>query len=200
MKYTLFLLLVLCIFLSCSTPLPRSANTITATIEGLKPDDKIWVVVNDTFFNGWIVTDTITVTTKNEFTYSTLIKDKPVYLSYIPAERVNDPEYLNINGNGVEIFLEGYADISLSGNVAEWEAIYPEGGLYLIPDMQPVSKAVKELRILHSQFQTLLASGEEYAEDSTEIKRKLSLIMMEAVEKERQLLSLKRTFYQKKSR
>lgn len=131
----------------------EKVNTIIGRIEGLKSGDTIAVITREP--GGWNIVDRITPDFRGGFTWSTPLTDREILLYYLPAGTPEDMDRMMLDAILCEVFLEGYSEISLRGSAEKWEALYPEGGVYNLPDMEPINEIRKEERRARNQVRVL---------------------------------------------
>jgi thiol-disulfide isomerase/thioredoxin len=132
-KSFLFLLFAVWAGFSCNQ---EEQNIINGKVEGLEVGDRIILSVEDPEGSLWIAVDSAVVDKAGEFTLKTKVCDTQVQLTYLKPGEPFNPE----DTQGRRCFLEAYADLSLTGNTADWRYVKVTGGLYDFPAMQQINQ------------------------------------------------------------
>lgn len=147
---------------SCNS---EKQNVIKGRVEGLKVGDKIYLSVesaNDE--TKWDFVDTTTVEKDGEFILKTKVTGDYVSLSY------EGLDYL--------CFLEGYADLAVTGNANEWNYINISGGIYNHPDLQEAFHLFDSAKIIQKEGIKLLG---EVGNDISETKGEKLIMKSNAI-------------------
>jgi thiol-disulfide isomerase/thioredoxin len=109
-------------------------NVIRGEVEGLEAGDRVILSVRDPggSLATWLATDSTVVSKAGEFTLETRVTGSYAALTRLKAGETFDP----IGEDYAGCFLEGYAELRVTGNVEEWDYMKKSGGLYAHPDMQ----------------------------------------------------------------
>ncbi len=164
MRKQLFTLLLL-VGLAVASCTAEKQNVITGKVEGLKVGDKIILEVAD---NGEISPDTVVVEKEGELSITTAISGDYAWLKY--------------NNDVARIFLEGYAELQVTGNANDWSFLSITGGIYSHPDLLEIMRITDSAKSIQEEALTLRASGREtgdtviFAEGTELIKKSKSMM------------------------
>ena len=167
MKATpLLLALTTCGLCACTPSAPK--NTIEGQIDGLKTGDRI-VLTTGTLTQTPIPTDSVTATQDGYFSLTTSATD-----TYANLLLVKEGETLDVNNNpSAGLFLEGYSQLHVQGDVQQWRYLKISGGLYDLPQMKTINELVDSAKAIQKQGHILLESLQQsqgkYDKDSLKI-------------------------------
>jgi peroxiredoxin len=113
-------------------------NVIRGEVEGLEVGDKIILSVEGPGRLTWIATDSVVVSKAGEFTLVTSVTGSHVQLTCLKAGEAFDPARHGLP----TYFLEGYAELSMTGSVKDWHDMKISGGLYALPAMQRITSII----------------------------------------------------------
>ncbi|MDR0765693.1 MAG: TlpA family protein disulfide reductase [Odoribacteraceae bacterium] len=138
------LLVLLIVTAACA----RERNVITGRVAGLDKGDRIILSVESPGGATWVAVDSTVVTVAGEFTLETRAGDCNARLTLLkPGERFRPAS----TGESPERFLEGHADLRVSGRADEWFFIAMTGGLYDRPDMAEFNRLFGEALELQNE-------------------------------------------------
>ncbi|MDR2292186.1 MAG: AhpC/TSA family protein [Prevotellaceae bacterium] len=155
MKNKFLLLMVL--FLSCFSCKQEEQNAITGKVDGLEIGDRIILSIEDPDGSKWIAVDSAVVDKVGEFTLKTKVSDNYVQLTYLKSDEKFKPE----KKQSPRCFLESYAEISVTGNTADWRYIKMTGGLYNHPDMSEINRITDSANNIQKEGIKQLAESRE---------------------------------------
>lgn len=161
----LLLSLTACGLCACTPSAPK--NTIEGQIDGLT-GDRI-VLTTGTLTQTPIPTDSVTVTQDGYFSLTTSATD-----TYANLLLVKEGETLDVNSNpSAGLFLEGYSQLHVQGDVQQWRYLKISGGLYDLPQMKNINELVDSAKAIQKQGHILLESLQQsqgrYDKDSLKI-------------------------------
>jgi thiol-disulfide isomerase/thioredoxin len=132
-------------------------NVIRGEIEGLEVGDKIILSVEDPDGATWIATDSTIVSKAGEFTLVTSVTGSTVLLARVKAGEAFNPGDVQVP----RCFLEGYAELRVTGNVKEWFFLEKSGGLYAHPGLQRLVSVTDRMTATRKEIMALLARARE---------------------------------------
>lgn len=151
----LLLLSVMILFFSCTQ---QKQNVLHGKIEGLEVGDKIILSVEDPNSSSWIATDSTIIEKAGEFTLTTKVSGSSVQLTPLKTGEEFNPS----DTQAPNTFLEGYANLNVSGDADDWYyTIKVTGGLFDHPDMQEINHLTDSLRFLHKEGAALRKKARE---------------------------------------
>jgi thiol-disulfide isomerase/thioredoxin len=186
MKRKSLWLITLC--LVCFSCKQEEQNVINGKIDGLEIGDRIILSVEDPDGSKWIATDSAIVDKAGEFTLKTKISDNYVQLTYLrPGEKFK-PE----DTQAPRCFLESYAELSVTGNTADWFFIKKTGGLYNHPDMSEINHITDSVRNIQKEALKMRAKSRET--NDTILQKTASDLIKKANSIAKDINSLERIF------
>jgi peroxiredoxin len=139
---------------ACST---EKQNIINGQIDGLEAGDRIILSVEDPDGSLWLATDSATVTEAGKFTLKTKVSDNMVQLTRLKPDEKFKPE----DTQAPRRFLEGYAELNVTGNIDDWRYIKMTGGIYSHPDMSEINRITDSAQIIQSKALKTLDKSRE---------------------------------------
>jgi thiol-disulfide isomerase/thioredoxin len=145
------LLTTACILTWIVSCVQEPRNVIKGEIEGLEVGDKIILSVEDIEGSMWIATDSAIVSKAGEFTLVTGATGSLVQLTRLRAGEAFNPR----DRHEPRCFLEGFAELRVTGSVEEWDDMKTSGGLYAHPDMQVFPRLADSTRVIMDELHAI---------------------------------------------
>jgi thiol-disulfide isomerase/thioredoxin len=133
-------------------------NVITGEVEGLEIGDRVILFIESVSGRTWPATDSTVVSKAGEFTLETRATGGRVRLARFKAgEALDDSDEIQY----CYPFLEGYAELRLTGDAAWWSYLKTSGGLYDHPDMRDINCVHDSAMAIQQEGEALLARARE---------------------------------------
>jgi thiol-disulfide isomerase/thioredoxin len=128
-------------------------NVIRGEVEGLVAGDRIILSVELVDGEAWVATDSVVVNEADKFTLATGVSGSMIRLTRLKAGEVFNPHDVWTPRR----FLEGFAELRVTGNVKNWYDIKVSGGLYDHPDMRRLADVRDSASTMQAEAIALLA-------------------------------------------
>jgi peroxiredoxin len=126
-------------------------NVIRGEIEGLEIGNRVILSIKSPDGKTWIATDSTVADKAGEFTLATRVTGNLVVLKFLKTGEALDAS----NTPECSVFLEGYAELRVTGSMKEWFFMKTSGGVYAHPDMRGIVSASDSSRAVQKEMLAL---------------------------------------------
>lgn len=183
-KLSILIVLAVMVF-SCAK---ENLNTITGNLKGLVDGSKVLLATTDVKSGKFIILDSC-IAENGSFKLETSEANRRCFIFGVEAEKKIEAEKLSAKQPHFQLFLEGFSDIALEGDVTDkngWTSLDAQGGIF---EYEPA----KELFALSDSLSEIYnIAAKMYTVDS--LKEKAMELIKSFGEKNMKLLDMQREF------
>ena len=183
-KLSILIVLAVMVF-SCAK---ENLNTITGNLKGLVDGSKVLLATTDVKSGKFIILDSC-IAENGSFKLETSEANRRCFIFGVEAEKKIEAEKLSAKQPHFQLFLEGFSDIALEGDVTDkngWTSLDAQGGIF---EYEPA----KELFALSDSLSEIYnTAAKMYTVDS--LKEKAMEVIKSFGEKNMKLLDMQREF------
>ncbi|MCD8186307.1 MAG: hypothetical protein LUD68_07605 [Rikenellaceae bacterium] len=131
-------------FSGCNSP---ALNLLHGWVDGLETGDRVFLAVADPTGSFWVPVDSTTITEPGKFELKTALIDVNAVVTFLKPGQPFDPHHQS----APSVFLEGYADLRLTGTTGDWWYLRKTGGIYDHSDLQEAFRLLYQAQDMQRQ-------------------------------------------------